>query len=123
MKQISQKLLYWSPRILCILFTIFISIFALDSFEPNRTIVENIQAFAIHLIPTYILIIVLIISWRYEWVGAVIFNGLGLAYALMNLDHPDWIAVISTGLFMVGILFLIGWIYRAEIRGDIKSMH
>jgi hypothetical protein len=119
MKQFAQLLLFWSPRLLCILFILFISLFALDSFESNRSIIVNIQAFAIHLIPSFFLVVVLIVSWKWEWIGALVFNGLGLAYALMNLDHPDWIAVISTALFLVGILFLIGWIYRKEIRGKI----
>jgi len=34
----TTKILYWSPRILCILAILFISIFALDAFEPGHTI-------------------------------------------------------------------------------------
>ncbi len=46
------KILYWAPRILCIMAILFISMFALDSFEPGLNIWQQIGAFLIPLIPT-----------------------------------------------------------------------
>ncbi len=60
----SLSILYWIPRILWILFIIFISLFALDVFSEGYSFGETILAFLIHLVPTYILIIALLITWN-----------------------------------------------------------
>ncbi len=57
-----KKFLYWLPRILGILFALFISIFALDSFGEGIPFPEAIVGFLIHLVPTYIMIVVLLIA-------------------------------------------------------------
>ena len=118
MSPTAKKLVYWTPRILGILFAIFISLFALDVFNENRTFWEAIGAFFIHLIPTYVVIIVLIVAWKWEWIGAVLCIGLGIFYTAWTWGKFTWLAyaVISGGLILVGILFLLNWKYRAELR-------
>jgi hypothetical protein len=54
-----QQLLFWSPRILCILFAGFISMFALDVFDEYHGFLEIAKAMLIHLIPTYIILLAL----------------------------------------------------------------
>ena len=65
-----------------------------------------------------IVLIVLVVSWRWEWLGAVLFVALGLLYAYFAFGrgHPEWTLVISLPLFFVGGLFLLNWIYRKQIR-------
>lgn len=65
----SLKIIHWDPRILCILAILFVSMFALDSFDPRYTLLQQLQAFAIHLIPTYFLIIFLVVAWKWELTG------------------------------------------------------
>jgi hypothetical protein len=106
-----KRLLFWTPRVLCVLFAVFISLFALDVFGEGYTFWEMILGFLIHLIPTGIVLVVLAISWRWEWVGGILFIALGTAYLVTSWNKFHWSAyvVISGPLFLIGVLFLISW--------------
>ena len=117
MKPVVKRILYWSPRVLTILVALFLSLFALDVFEEGRGIGETIIALLIHLVPTWIVLAVLLLAWRWEWLGTLLYVAAGMLYLVKNLNHPDWILVISGPLFLVGVLFLLGWLLRARIRG------
>jgi hypothetical protein len=69
MKTKMTPTLYWVPRILGILFAIFISIFALDVFMEGYGFWETVVALVMHLVPTAIIFIVLLIAWRWERLG------------------------------------------------------
>jgi hypothetical protein len=114
-----KRLLFWMPRILCILFAVFVSLFAFDVFGEGDAFWKTILALLLHLIPTGIILIVLAVSWRWEWVGAIIFSALGVLYIVMFWGRFKWWYVylpISVPLFLVGFLFLINWLYRKQIR-------
>ncbi len=118
MKRPVPRVLFWAPRILGILFAVFISLFALDVFEEGYGFWGTILALLIHLIPTAILVAVLVISWRWEWVGGVLFPALGALYLIMAKGFPWSVYLIVSGpLFLMGILFLVNWLYRGELRG------
>lgn len=119
MKNTTRKLLYWSPRILCILFAMFLSLFALDVFSGNSTFWQSVLAFLIHLIPVYIVLLVLALSWRWEWIGGVLFIGLSLFYLIITWGRFTWVAylTISGTAALLGVLFFLNWRYRAELRG------
>jgi len=118
MKLPMKRLLYWTPRILCVLFAAFISIFALDVFDGNHGLWNTILALLMHLIPTGIILVMLAISWRWEWVGGILFPALGVCYLIMTHGRFPWSTylVISGPLFLVGALFLLNWFYRRELR-------
>jgi len=114
----TKKVIYWSPRILGILFAVFISLFAFDVFGEGYGFWEAILALLIHLVPTYLVIIALVLAWRWEWIGAVLFTGLGIFYIIWTWGKFPWVTyvVISGPLFLVGILFLVNWITRSEFK-------
>jgi len=113
-----KKLLYWTPRILCILFAMFLSLFSFDVFNEGHGFLETILALFMHLIPVYIVLLVLAVAWRWEWVGAVLFIGMALFYLASTWGRFHWSAyvMISGTAALVGILFLINWIYREKLR-------
>ncbi len=113
-----KRVLFWSPRILCILFAAFLSLFALDVFGEGIGFWEAIPALLIHLVPVYFVVIVLIVAWRWEWVGAVLFTLLAALYVIQAWGRFDWSAyvVISGPLILLGVLFLLNWIDRADLR-------
>jgi len=113
-----KRLLFWTPRVLCILFAVFISLFALDVFGEGYTFWEMLLGFLIHLIPTGIVLVVLVISWRWEWVGGILFIALGVAYLVMSWNKFHWSAyvAISGPLFLIGVLFLISWRHSKTLR-------
>ncbi len=74
------------PRILSILAIAFVSLFALDSFD-HGSISEQIQAFLIHMIPSFILMIILAIAWRRELIGGIIYILIGITLSPFIFIH------------------------------------
>jgi hypothetical protein len=117
----AQQLLYWSPRALCMAFALFLSLFALDVFSEGRGVQETAVALVLHLIPTLLVLALLAVSWRREWIGGVILPLLGVAYVVDTWNKP--FGVWSTHLLMAGplvltgVLFLLNWYYRKTRRG------
>jgi hypothetical protein len=83
----TDKLLYWSPRVIGILAILFVSIFALDAFDSHHTVGEQILAFLIHLIPSFVLLLVLLVAWKWEFVGGIIFAAIGLGMSPLIFMH------------------------------------
>ncbi len=121
MKPSVKSWLFWTPRILCILFAAFISIFALDVFGEGNGFWKTLLALLIHLIPTALVLVVLLLSWRWEWIGGILYNALGILYIVTMWKRPfPWpvYAAISGPLFLVGILFLLNWKYRKQLHSS-----
>jgi hypothetical protein len=115
-----NRLLCWTPRVLCLLFAGFLTLFALDVFGEGHGFWETTLALFMHLIPTWIVLIVLAICWRWEWVGAMLFAALGGYYLISTWGRMHWSAyvVISGPLFLVGALFLVDWLYRRSLLAE-----
>jgi hypothetical protein len=113
-----KRVLFWTPRVLCILFALFLGVFALDVFGEGYGFWQTIGALLLHLVPTFLVVIVLVIAWRWEWVGAVLFLVLAVFYVVWMWGRLHWSAYfgISGPLVLMGVLFLLNWIYRAELR-------
>jgi hypothetical protein len=120
-----NKFIYWTPRILSIIFVFFLFLFSLDIFEMGLNFWETLIALFIHNIPALILLAIVIVSWRCEIVGGIAFILAGLAYIvmllrtiLMNSPHEwymlFWSVTISGPAFLIGILFLIGWFRKIK---------
>ena len=118
MRKPLPRLLLWTPRILCLLFAAFLSVFALDVFEEGYGFWKTVLALLVHLIPTWLILIVLAFSWRREWVGAILFTALGVLYPVLFWGRFVWYVylLISGPLFVVGGLFLANWLFRREPR-------
>jgi hypothetical protein len=113
----SGRLLLWSPRILGILVSLFIGLFALDAFSQGRPLFEAISDFVIHLIPAFMLAVLVGASWRREWIGGLAFIGLAVLYATtMARGRLDWMLVISGPLMIVGVLFLWSWRHHSRVH-------
>lgn len=117
-KKNGSKFVYWTPRILSIVFILFLMLFSLDVFELKLGFWGTVLGLLIHNIPAFILLAVLIISWKYEIVGGIAFILAGLAYIFLTLRKPfewyylSWIVQISGIAFFIGALFLVGGFRR-----------
>jgi len=90
---------YWLSRVLAILFIAFISMFALDVFgEPQWFL-----TLLIHLIPSFILVILTIIAWKYEQLGGLMFIAAGVF--MLIFFHPKSL-IVSIPTVVIGTLFL-----------------
>ncbi|MBA4364894.1 MAG: hypothetical protein C0398_02665 [Coprothermobacter sp.] len=99
--------LTWIARILMIAFILFLTMFSLDVFEMEGTFLEKLGGFVMHSIPSLILVVVLLVSWRNPLLGGVL--TLASAAALM-LRWRLWeileFATMILPLVVVGILFI-----------------
>ena len=111
-----NKILFWLPRILMILFILFVSMFALDSFDGDESLMRKMGGFLIHLIPAYILIALLIVSWKWEWIGGIAFFVLGVVYIIWAWGRFQLGVYfgISGPLFVIGILFFVNWFKKEK---------
>ena len=110
------RILLWIPRVLGILVALFLAVFALDVFGEGRPLGETLIAFLIHVIPSLLLLAVVALAWRREWVGAVVFILLAVAYSLWAAEHLAWILGIAGPLVVVGLLYLWSWRHHDELR-------
>jgi hypothetical protein len=104
--------------VLVLAFAVFISLFALDVFETGAGLWETLAAFLIHMIPTAIVLVFAALAWRWEWIGAAVFLGLGIFYLVATGGREHWAAyvTISGPLFLLAVLFGTGWLLRKELR-------
>lgn len=116
--------LFWIPRILSILFILFLAMFSLDVFDGSTEIFNIIIGLFMHNIPVFILAIIIWLSWRREWVAGIAFILAGIAYMTMifvnMFNNPfEWYMIsysfiIAGPAIIIGILFLINWKKRKE---------
>jgi hypothetical protein len=116
------RLLYWTPRVVCIVFAAFISIFAADVFIEGRGFWQTAVALLMHLIPTFVMFTILIVSWRREWIGGILFIAMGILYIAWAWNKPfgiwSTLLMIAGPPILIGALFLLNWRYRAELRSN-----
>ena len=115
----TNKILFWAPRILGILAILFMMMFSLDCFGEYGTLKEKLICFMMHNIPAAIVIVALIISWKWELIGgslfilasiagSIFFNGFGKNYGALIIMFP---------FLLTGILFILHHILlRQKIR-------
>jgi hypothetical protein len=125
MSSFSKRALFWTPRALSIIFIAFLSIFASDVFDGRHSFWETVLAFIIHQIPVFVLIVALILAWRWEWIGAML-------YGVAGLLHITWVLFIQTHIppairplailtvagpaLIIAMLFLANWRKHDELR-------
>ncbi len=99
----SDKILYWSPRIICILAIALISLLAADSFGPGRSIWQQLAAFFMHLIPSFVLLAILLVAWKWELIGGILLTAVGLGLSpfiyMLNFKRTH-----SVGMSLVSVL-------------------
>lgn len=122
----SGKLLFWAPRILTIVFIAFLSVFALDVFDEHLGLWPTALALLMHSLPSIVLIAALILAWRREWIGAMLYAAAGLLYVIWaaTVSRPvpvsarlTWMLTIAGPAFVIAILFFLNWRKHEELRG------
>lgn len=118
MDQSKNKFLFWTPRIIIIIFVLFLAIFSFDVFDSASSFWEILLGLFMHNIPSLILVVILILSWKNDKVGAIIFLILGCAcligliVALIISPEAKFnpMLIIGSVIFLlIGGLFLLGW--------------
>ena len=99
----------WIARIICIVFVLVISLFELgELFSTRLGFWKTLLGLSIMIVP----IGILILSWRWPWVGGVAFILLGIAY-FWTSETPTTIIYIP--ILLIAGLFLANWFLRELI--------
>ena len=115
-KKPARPILFWTPEVLGLLFAAFVSLFALDIFGQGYSLWETAVGLFMHLRPVWVMLIALVIAWRWEWLSGILFVGFGAWYLLTFWGQFGWpVYLIMAGpAFLIGVLFLVDWRYRAK---------
>jgi len=118
MKNSVKRILFYTPRVLGILFILFVSLFALDIFDMGLDFWGTIVGLFMHLLPSIVMTIVLVLGWRWEWVGAAFFAAVGAWFLRISTPGDVMYYIVFVGVpFLIAALFLVGWVYRGKVRG------
>jgi len=113
-----EKIIFWLPRLLCIAAILFVSMFALDAFEPGMPLEQQLLNFLMHLIPSFVLLLLFWLAWERPYVGGIIFAIIGIVTSpfvyIMNYNrtHSVWISLsvilmITLPFIVIGGLFIL----------------
>jgi hypothetical protein len=107
--------LYWAPRISSILFILFLALFSLDVISSEYSLGEILIGLFMHNIPALALLLVLLISWKYEIVGGIVFILAGLLYIFLVAAREIGSMIIAGPALVIGVLFMINWFQKKKM--------
>ena len=95
----------WIPRVLIIAYILFISIFSLDA--------ESVAGFFIHLLPSFVLVAFMVISWKDFKLAGILFvmAGIGTIIVFNTYRNLFVFLVISIVPVLIGVLF---WMFNPK---------
>ena len=119
MTRSTRRAIQWASRLLGIAFTLFISLFAFDVFAHGQSILRALPAFFMHLIPSFVLLLIVVLAWRWAWIGAAGSAALCILFLSWNytIRHnvPAAVAIIAGPLLLMTVLYLWSWVMRREL--------
>ena len=69
----SKKVIMWSARIIGILAILFVMVFSLDCFDEYTEITDKLYCFMMHNRYIILPLLALIIAWKWELIGGVLY--------------------------------------------------
>jgi len=107
-KPAQAQIFAWIARILAILYVLFISLFALDVFQPDIPLSELLIGLFMHLIPSFVIAAIIWIAWKNPLVGGVLFIATGLGFSFFfHIESWSTFAIIAAPPILIGLIFLI----------------
>jgi hypothetical protein len=125
LQRATQRLLFWTPRVLGVLLCLILAPLAFDVFALGLGFWQTIGALLIHLMPLLVLLALLAAAWRWEWLGAVAFGLFGLWALSINVHDaiPFSVYLLVVGIpLLIAALMALNWIYHTEVRDRHRSV-
>lgn len=96
------------PQVLALLFATFLSIFAADVFEGGQFSLSTFVALVIHLIPSFLVLLLAWLGRRFPLPAAVCFCLLGIGYILITMGRFTAMTKLIIGgpPIAIGLLYL-----------------
>jgi hypothetical protein len=105
-----ESFLHWLPKVLTIIFILFLAMLSADIFDSQLGFWGTVLGLFMHNIPVLFLIVTLILAWRKPIIGAVVFSLMAIIYIVWALSNEMgmW-AFNPVPLFaiLLGVLFWV----------------
>lgn len=104
-----QTILYWTARVLAILAILFMMMFSMDCFGGSWTTKEQLICFVMHNIPAFIVFLILLVAWKWELTGGILFMLAAVAgsiYFRAFSGNPG-VLILLLPFVITGILFTV----------------
>jgi|WetSurMetagenome_2_1015567.scaffolds.fasta_scaffold372982_2 hypothetical protein len=104
-----EKIFYWIPRIFTILAIFFMVMFSFDVFNGNESAGKKLVGFFMSNIPVLILLGILIIAWKREVIGGLLFIIAFIAAGIFyrSFSGNPWSLLVILPFLIAGSLFIL----------------
>ena len=117
MATLRRTLIFWTPRVLSILYVLFLSLFSLDVFEAGGGFGAIALGLLIHNLPSLALLSLTILAWRKDLIGTLTFGIAGLLYLAMTIyNQVPWPQILIWNLTIAAPAFLTAFLYYRSGR-------
>lgn len=112
-----RDFLLWTPRLLLIVFALFLVLFSFDVFGEGKSTAEIAVDFAKHIVPSMVLGLVVFAAWRREWIGALVCLVLAVVYIAWAWGRfPLSVYFVIAGpLFLIAAMYAVNWQFRKQV--------
>lgn len=116
------KVLKWLPRVITILAILLLMMFSMDCFAPEYSFMEKLTCFVMHNIPAFIIILALVVAWKWELFGGILFIVVFLAAGIFfkSFGRNPASLIVITPFLVVGVLFLLNY-YLMKDKNEMES--
>jgi hypothetical protein len=90
----------WIPRVLLLAVCGFMMLFSFDVFETKAPLGEHLLGFFMHNIPVWILLLMLIFTWKHPLIAGIVIGVFAVVFAI-------WIGTGFSRFFWVDLLVFV----------------
>lgn len=108
----------WIPRVLGVLYIVFFSVFSMDTLQNNVPLIERMGGLLIHLLPSFVLIALLILSWSRPLLGGFIFSFCSLYVTVYFHTYQSIFSFLcfTLPLAIMALLFFISPVKEKKLK-------
>lgn len=105
--------LFWTSRGIPILMALFLATLALDAWNPNASIWVSMLGYLIHLIPSFLLAAITIVSWNRTRRGEILFLLSAIIMTIAQIRNAPENLFLNV-LVLAGPLYLTAYLFFCE---------
>lgn len=116
--------LKWVAGIICILAVIFVMMFSMDCFDSGYSFKDSITCFVMQNIPAFLIIISLVIAWKWEMIGGVllVIASIVMIYYFQGFRGNIWAIILASPFLLAGVLFILdGYLLKKRNKAGITN--
>ena len=100
-----------AATILGVLYAVALLVFAADVFNHEQNIAQTFYDILLHLLPTAVVLLIVVVAYNRPLIGAIIYLVLGLMYIITGWARMHWSAhvLIAGPLLLLSALYITAW--------------